>query len=114
MKIKQEKIKIGSHKKQPAKAKSNKWFFLLYIAGQTPKAITAFNNLKLICEEKLKGKYHIKVVDILNNPRLARSEQILAIPTLVRNVPLPVRNIIGDLSNSQQVLIGLDLAFNNM
>ncbi|HEY9166623.1 MAG TPA: circadian clock KaiB family protein [Candidatus Kryptonia bacterium] len=81
----------------------------LYIAGQTPKAVTAFNNLKLICEEQLKGKYRIEVIDLLKNPRLARDNQILAIPTLVRKLPLPVRNIIGDLSNTERVLVGLDL-----
>ncbi len=81
----------------------------LYVAGQTSKSVTAFNNLKLICEEQLNGKYHIEVIDILKNPKLARDNQILAVPTLVRKLPLPVRNIIGDLSNTDQVLIGLDL-----
>ena len=104
MKIKQKNI--GN---QPAKARSNKWILRLYIAGQTPKAITAFNNLKLICEEQLNGKYHLQVIDILKNPQLARDNQILAVPTLVRKLPLPVRNIIGDLSNTERVLVGLDL-----
>jgi len=81
----------------------------LYVAGQTPKAVTAFNNLKLICEEQLKGKYQIEVIDLLKNPQLARHDQILAVPTLVRKLPLPVRNIIGDLSNTEHVLVGLDL-----
>jgi len=81
----------------------------LYVAGQTPKAVTAFNNLKLICEEQLKGKYQIEVIDLLKNPQLARDDQILAIPTLVRKLPQPVRNIIGDLSNTERVLVGLDL-----
>ena len=74
-----------------------------------PKAGTAFSNLKFICEEELKGKYHIKVIDLLKYPRVARDEQILAIPTLVRKLPLPVRNIIGDLSNTRAVLMGLGL-----
>ena len=104
MKIKQKNI--GN---QPAKARSNKWILRLYIAGQTPKAITAFNNLKLICEEQLKGKYSIVVIDLLKKPQLARDNQILAVPTLVRKLPLPVRNIIGDLSNTERVLVGLDL-----
>jgi circadian clock protein KaiB len=81
----------------------------LYIAGETPKAVTALGNLKLICEEELKGKYHIEVIDLLKKPQLARENQILAVPTLVRKLPLPVRNIIGDLSNKERVLVGLDL-----
>ncbi len=109
MKIKHEKSKTDRRKGRPAKARSDKWILRLYIAGQTPKAVTAFNNLKLICEEQLKGKYRIEVIDLLKNPRLARDNQILAIPTLVRKLPLPVRNIIGDLSNTERVLVGLDL-----
>ena len=81
----------------------------LYVAGQTPKSITAFANLKKICEEHLAGQYEIEVVDLLENPQLARGDQILAIPTLVRKLPEPVRKIIGDLSNTERVLIGLDL-----
>ena len=81
----------------------------MYVAGQTPRAITAFNNLKSICEEQLKGNYKIEVIDILQNPQLGREHQILAIPTLVRKLPVPVRRIIGDLSNTERVLIGLDL-----
>jgi circadian clock protein KaiB len=81
----------------------------LYVAGQTPKCMTAFVNLKKICEEHLAGKYQIEVVDLLENPTLASGDQILAIPTLVRRLPQPVRKIIGDLSNTERVLIGLDL-----
>lgn len=81
----------------------------MYVAGQTSKAVTAFNNLKVICEEQLKGKYHIEVIDLLKNPQLARDNQILAVPALVRKLPLPVRSIIGDLSNTERVLVGLDL-----
>jgi circadian clock protein KaiB len=109
MKIKPEKSKTSRRKKMPVKARSNKWILRLYIAGQTPKAITAFTNLKLICEEQLKGKYHLEVIDLLKKPQLARDNQILAVPTLVRKLPLPVRNIIGDLSNIERVLVGLDL-----
>jgi len=109
VKIKPEKSKASRQKKLPTKAKSEKWILRLYVAGQTPKAITAFNNLKLICEEQLKGKYHIEVIDLLKHPQLARDNQILAVPTLVRKLPLPVRNIIGDLSNTERVLVGLDL-----
>ena len=81
----------------------------LYVAGQTTKSMTAFDNLKKICEEYLEGRYQIQVVDLLENPQLASGDQILAIPTLVRRLPLPIRKIIGDLSNTERVLIGLDL-----
>jgi circadian clock protein KaiB len=94
-----------------AKAKEAKdlWQLRLYIAGQTPKSVAAFANLKVICEEHLCGKYTIEVVDLLENPKLARGDQIVAIPTLVRKLPQPLRKIIGDLSNTERVLIGLDL-----
>lgn len=85
------------------------WELRLYVAGQTPKSMAAFANLKRICEEYLKGKYEIHVIDLLKNPQLARGDQILAIPTVVRNLPEPVRKIIGDLSNTERVLVGLDL-----
>ena len=104
-----KKLKTSRRKERPARAKSDKWILRLYVAGQTPKAITAFNNLKIICEEQLMGKYSIEVIDLLKNPQLARDNQILAVPTLVRKLPLPVRNIIGDLSNAERVLVGLDL-----
>jgi len=81
----------------------------LYVAGQTPKSIAAFANLKKICEEHLKGKYQIEVIDLLKNPQLAKGDQILAIPTLVRQLPPPLRKIIGDLSNTERVLVGLDV-----
>src|SRR5512147_1995273 len=85
------------------------WHLRLYVAGQTPKSITAFANLKKICEEHLKGQYTIEVVDLLENPKLAKGDQIVAIPTLVRKLPEPIRKIIGDLSNTERVLVGLDL-----
>ena len=81
----------------------------LYVAGQTPKSITAFSNLKKVCEEHLAGKYKIEVIDLIKNPQLAQGDQILAIPTLVRKLPEPVRKIIGDLSNTERVLVGLQL-----
>ena len=81
----------------------------LYVAGQTAKALSAFVNLKTICEEQLKGRYEIEVVDLLENPRLAREDQIVALPTLVRRLPPPLRKIIGDLSDTERVLIGLNL-----
>lgn len=81
----------------------------LYVAGQTPKSIAAFSNLKKICEEYLPGQYGIEVIDLLKKPELAKGDQILAIPTLVRKLPEPVRKIIGDLSNTERVLVGLNL-----
>jgi circadian clock protein KaiB len=81
----------------------------LYVAGQTPKSVLAFSNLKQICEEHLQGRYEIEIVDLLQNPQLARGDQILAVPTLVRRLPEPIKKIIGDLSNTERVLVGLDL-----
>lgn len=81
----------------------------LYVAGQTPKSLAAFANLKKICEEHLAGKYHIEIIDLLKDPQLASGDQILAIPTLVRTLPEPIMKIIGDLSNTERVLVGLDL-----
>lgn len=94
---------------QTASEESSRWNLRLYVAGQTPRSLTAFKNLKDICEEYLKGKYHIEVVDLMENPTLARGDQILAIPTLVRKLPQPIRKIIGDLSNTERVLVGLDI-----
>ncbi|HEY3580012.1 MAG TPA: circadian clock KaiB family protein [Pyrinomonadaceae bacterium] len=88
---------------------SSRWNLRLYVAGQTPRSIAAFQNLKNICEEYLKGKYHIEVIDLMENPTLARGDQILAVPTLVRQLPQPIRKIIGDLSNTERVLVGLDI-----
>lgn len=102
-------IGVGASETQPTQAKSDAFILRLYVAGQTPKSMLAFANLKKICEEHLKGQYSIEVVDLLENPTLARGDQILAIPTLVRKLPQPVRKIIGDLSNTERVLIGLDL-----
>jgi circadian clock protein KaiB len=85
------------------------WELRLYIAGETPKCMAAFANLQRICEENLKGRYRIEVIDLLRNPQLARGDQIFAIPTLVRKLPAPVKKIIGDLSNEERVLVGLDL-----
>ena len=81
----------------------------LYVAGQTPKSVLAFKNLKQICEEHLQGRYEIEIIDLLENPQLARGDQILAVPTLVRRLPEPIKKIIGDLSNTERVLVGLDL-----
>lgn len=93
----------------PKTSGKKEWELRLYVAGQTPKSLTAFANLKKICEEHLEGKYRIEVIDLLKNPRLAEGDQILAIPTLVRKLPEPIKKIIGDLSNTERVLVGLDL-----
>jgi circadian clock protein KaiB len=85
------------------------WELRLYVAGQTPKSVTAFANLKQLCEERLAGQYRIEVIDLVENPQLAKGDQILAIPTLVRKLPQPIRKIIGDLSNTERVLVGLDI-----
>ena len=97
---------------QPRKPKLRKpevWKLRLYIAGQTPKSIRAINNLNLVCEKHLKGHYRIEVIDLLVTPHLARGNQIVALPTLERELPEPVRKIIGDLSDTERVLVGLAL-----
>ena len=99
----------GKASNKNTKSKPETWQLRLYVAGQTPKSLTAFANLKKICDEHLKGKYTIEVIDLLENPKLAKGDQILAIPTLVRQLPSPMRKIIGDLSNMERVLVGLDL-----
>lgn len=81
----------------------------LYVAGQSPKSLAAFANLKRVCDENCPGRYHIQVIDLLKNPQLAQGDQILALPTVVRNLPTPIRKIIGDLSNTEKLLVGLDL-----
>jgi circadian clock protein KaiB len=85
------------------------WQLRLYIAGQTPKSITALENIKKYAEEHLKGKYSIEIIDLLKNPQLAEGDQIFAVPTLVRKFPEPIRKIIGDLSNEERVLVGLNI-----
>jgi len=97
-------------KKQIKKGPSEEiWILKLYVAGQTPKSIAAFANLNKICDEHLAGKYRIEIVDLLKNPKLAKGDQIIAIPTLVRHLPPPVKKIIGDLANTERVLVGLNL-----
>ena len=90
-------------------AKSEKYELRLYIAGQTPKSVSALKNITKYCKEYLEGKYSIEVIDLLKNPKLAEGDQIFAIPTLVRKVPEPIRKIIGDLSNEERVLVGLNI-----
>lgn len=101
----------GSQKvKKPRRAQKRvEWDLRLYIAGQTPRAAKALQNLELICKEHLAGKYRLVVIDLLKAPRLARGDQIVAVPALVRKLPTPVRKIIGNLSDTERVLIGLDL-----
>jgi circadian clock protein KaiB len=109
MKNKLSESVSGSKKENILEPIEDKWILRLYVAGQTPKSLTAIQNLNRICEESLKNKYTIEVIDLLKNPQLGREHQILAIPTLVRKLPVPVRKIIGDLSNTERVLIGLDI-----
>ena len=90
-------------------SKAKAWELRLYVAGQTPRSLAAFANLKKICEEHLAGQYHIEVIDLIKKPQLASGDQILAIPTLVRKLPEPIRKIIGDLSDTERVLVGLNL-----
>ncbi|RPH71570.1 MAG: circadian clock protein KaiB [Myxococcaceae bacterium] len=98
-----------ARQKQAVSAPPERWELRLYVAGQTARSAIALANLERICEEHLKGQYHIELIDLLKNPRLARGDQILALPTLVRKLPAPMKKIIGDLSNEERVLIGLDL-----
>jgi circadian clock protein KaiB len=85
------------------------WELRLYVAGQTPKSLTAFANLKRICEEYLAGHYRIEIVDLSRNPALAQKDQIVALPTLIRKLPMPIRRVVGDLSNLERVLVGMEL-----
>lgn len=102
-------VKKGRAKADNPETDGEIWMLRLYVAGQTPKSITAFANLKKICEEHLGGRYRIEVIDLTVNPTLAKDDQILALPTLVRKLPEPVKKIIGDLSNTERVLVGLDI-----
>ena len=105
MKTKTVKRRASASPRQPAKF----WQLRLYVMGQTPKSLTAFANLKKVCESYLKGRYRITVIDLAKQPQLAKGDQILAVPTVVRRLPKPVRTIIGDLSDTDHMLVGLDL-----
>ena len=96
-------------KKKASNGKSKSWNLRLYVVGQTPTSIAAIANLEKFCAEFLEGKYTIEIIDVAKDPSIARRDQIVAIPTLVRQLPIPVRTIIGDLSNTERVLIGFDL-----
>jgi circadian clock protein KaiB len=103
--MKTKTVKRRAAPRQPAKL----WQLRLYVMGQMPKSLTAFSNLKKFCESHLKGRYRITMIDLMKQPQLAKGDQILAIPTVVRKLPKPVRTIIGNLSDTQRVLVGLDL-----
>ncbi|HWA84578.1 MAG TPA: circadian clock KaiB family protein [Opitutus sp.] len=105
------KSKPSTRPRRPAvvPAKVSPWELRLYVAGQTPKSLTAFANLKRICEEHLSGRYRIEVVDLTKNPALAQRDQVVALPTLIRKLPMPIRRVVGDLSNIERVLVGMEL-----
>src|ERR1700674_2321234 len=103
------KTKTRARTRKPRPPKPEFWKLRLYVAGQTPKSIRAFANLKVLCEKHLKGRYRIKVIDLLENPHMARGDQSVAVPTLVRDLPGSVRKIVGDLSNTERTLIGSPL-----
>lgn len=110
MKTKSRQKKSNNGVAQPTKSpKLAKWKLRLYVAGQTPRSISALNNLKLLCEQHLAGRYQIEVVDLAKQPQLAQGDQIVAIPTLVRKLPVPIKRVIGDLSNLERVMVGMDL-----
>ncbi len=102
-------MKAAAQKKAKADAIQKVWNLRLYVAGQTQKSITAFANLNTICEHYLAGQYTIEVIDLLTDPQLAKGDQIIAIPTLVRKLPEPIKKIIGDLADTERVLVGLDI-----
>jgi circadian clock protein KaiB len=101
--------KPATRSRAKARAGQNEYLLRLYVAGQTPKSLQAFSNLKKICEEHLAGRYRLEIIDLLVNPGLARGDQILALPALVRQLPPPVKKIIGDFTDAERVLVGLDL-----
>ena len=103
----------GQRASVSSRRRTKLWQLRLYVMDTTPKSLTAFSNLKRFCENHLKGRYHITVIDLLKQPQLAKGDQILAIPTVVRKLPKPVRTIIGNLSDTERVLVGLDLRLAN-
>ena len=103
------KVTKPSRATKPSESDSDKWQLRLYVTDQTPRSVRAFENLKKFCEQHLKGRYRIKVIDLLKHPKLAKGDQILAVPTVVRKLPSPVRTLIGNLSDTERMLVGLDL-----
>jgi circadian clock protein KaiB len=108
-KAKKSPPKSGAKLVKKAKGKENRWILRLYVAGETARSLTAFANLKKICEEHLADRHSIEVIDLSKQPELAQNDQIVALPTLVRKLPMPIRRVIGDLSNLDRVLVGMDL-----
>lgn len=104
-----KKVSSKTAARPAAKKKSDGWMLRLYVAGQTPKSLTAFANLKRLCEQHLENQYEIEVIDLVQQPQLAASDQIVALPTLVRRLPAPIKRIVGDLSNMDRVLVGMDV-----
>ncbi|OGT12646.1 MAG: circadian clock protein KaiB [Gallionellales bacterium RIFCSPHIGHO2_02_FULL_57_16] len=102
-------MKTNPTQPAPPKAEANRYVLQLFVAGQTPKSVHAINNIKKICEENLQGRYELEVIDLYQQPQLAQGDQIIAVPTLIKKLPLPLRRIIGDLSNTERVLVGLDI-----
>jgi len=103
------KRKPVTKRAESANEAPDRWNLRLYVAGQTPRSLTAFSNLKRLCDQHLAGRYQIEVVDLVKQPQLAQGDQIIAIPTLVRKLPEPIRRVVGDLSNIERVLVGMDL-----
>ena len=104
-------MKTKSTEPKPAsrRAESNRYILRLYVAGQTPKSVDAIRNIKKVCEENLKGRYELQVIDLYQQPQLAQGDQIIALPTLIKKLPLPLRRFIGDMSNTERMLVGLGL-----
>lgn len=102
-------MKTTEPQSAPRSVESSHYVLRLYVAGQTPKSLFAITNIKKVCEENLQGRYELEVIDLYQQPQLAQGEQIIALPTLIRKLPLPLRRIIGDLSNTERVLVGLDI-----
>jgi len=111
MKKENEKIKTSpdSYEQQIEKSKKDNYLLRLYVTGSTPQSVRAIENIQKICEEHLKGRYELEVIDLYQNPNLAQGEQIIAVPTLIKKLPTPLRRIIGDMSNTDRVLVGLDI-----
>ena len=102
-------MKTTEQKSAPRAAESHRYVLRLYVAGQTPKSVLAITNIKRICEEELQGQYDLEVIDLYQQPHLAQGEQIIAVPTLIKKLPPPLRRIIGDMNDTERVLVGLDL-----
>ncbi len=102
-------MKMTEPKPASREAESNRYILRLYVAGQTPKSVSAITNIKRICDENLHGQYELEVIDLYQQPQLAQGEQIIALPTLIKKLPPPLRRVIGDMSDTERVLVGLDL-----